>query len=105
MFEIDGKRLKPLGDVEVGGYGRDDVLVYKGAPVAFSAIEKRLKDMGIDVKLRNENGVLVVEGDADMEKVVKVIKEILLNAERDLTEFERVVNEAVKSYIRKYERN
>ncbi len=105
MFEVVGNRLRPTKDVEVGGYGREDVLVYKGAPVAFSAIERRLREMGVNVKLRNDNGVLVVEGEADMGKVVKVIEEILLSAERDLLEFERIVNEAIRSYMRKLSMN
>jgi len=100
MFEIVGNKLKPV-DVEVGGYGRDDILVYKGAPVAFSAIEKRLRERGIDAKLRKEKEVLVIEGDVDIKKVVKIIEDILISAERDLSEFERIVNDAIKSYMKK----
>ncbi|MET1124232.1 MAG: hypothetical protein ABWW66_03075 [Archaeoglobaceae archaeon] len=102
MFAVDGNRLIPRSsDVQVGGYGRDDIVVYKGAPVAIAAVEKRLKEMGYDAKLRNENGVLVVEG-VDAAKAAEVLEEMLRSAERDIEEFERVVNEAIDSYMKKY---
>lgn len=95
-------KLTPLENVKVGGYGREDVVIYKGAPVGFSAIEKRIKSEGIEAKLKNDSGILVIETNKDPEKIVKIIEEILISAEKDLTDFEEVVKDAIRSYKEKY---
>ncbi len=106
MFEVSvsGGRvlLKPV-EVQLGGYGRGDVLVYRGAPVAIDAVERRLREAGIDAKLRIEDSVLILEVKAEYaEKAVQIIEEMLRNAARDLAEFEEVVRDAVRSYMEKY---
>ncbi len=106
MFEVSvsgGKVLLKPVEVQLGGYGRGDVLVYKGAPVAIDAIERRLRETGIDAKLRISGGTLILEMRAEYaEKAVQVIEDMLRNAARDLAEFEEVVRDAVRSYMEKY---
>ncbi len=104
VIEEDGKlRLRPKDlELKIGGYGYSDIVVYRGAPVSVGSIRKYLIEAGIDADVYIEGNELVVElKEGDPQKVVDVVSEVMVNAEKDLTTFEKVVNESIKSYMKK----
>ncbi len=92
-------------ELHIGGYGYRDVVVYRGAPVSFSALEKKLMEAGVEAKVTAEGKHLIVtvESGENCENVAQLIvdeiSELLVSAERDLTRLEEVINESVKKYM------
>ena len=104
VAEEDGKlRLRPKDpELKIGGYGYSDVVVYKGAPVSVGSIKKYLVEAGMDVDVHVDGNELVVElREGDPQKVVDVVSQVMVNADKDLTTFEKVVRESIESYLRK----
>ncbi|WP_456469069.1 hypothetical protein [Archaeoglobus sp.] len=93
-------------DLEIGGYGREDVIVFKGAPVSIAALQKMLeREFGntlifsrknsLEVELQRPDCTLVVDG------VAKAIEEMMENAAKDLEEIEELIKESLRKYIRR----
>lgn len=93
-------------EFSIGGYGRDDVLVFKGAPVSLSAIQKMLerefgdvlvnfKENSIEIEMQRMDCSLVIED------VASAVREMMENAARDLDEIEEVIKESLEKYMRR----
>lgn len=97
-------------DFRIGGYGREDVLVFKGAPVSFTAIERMLKrDFGEVAVSRKGNSVEIEVQRLDcsliVEHLAEAVKEMLENAARDLDMIESAVKETIDNFARKISGN
>lgn len=100
-------RLYPTDpEFTIGGYGREDILVFKGAPVSISAIQKMLerefglaminfKKNSIEIEMQRTDCKLVIDD------VASAIKEMMENAAKDLDEIEDAIRESVKKYMRR----
>ncbi len=98
-------------DLKIGGYGYRDVVVYKGAPVSFRSIRDSLIEIeGIEqVEITSGDGHLIItvktRENVNCEDVVtellNKLSDILIAAERDLTELEKVMVESAKRYAEK----
>ncbi|WP_456330316.1 hypothetical protein [Archaeoglobus sp.] len=93
-------------EFSIGGYGRDDILVFKGAPVSLSAIQKMLerefgevlislKENSIEIEMQRTDCTLV------MEDIAVAIREMMENAARDLDKIEEVIKESLEKYLRR----
>ncbi|MBO8180214.1 MAG: hypothetical protein H0Z19_07010 [Archaeoglobus sp.] len=93
-------------EFSIGGYGRDDVLVFKGAPVSLSAIQKMLekefgevlvniKENSIEIEMQRMDCSLVIED------VAIAIREMMENAAKDLDQIEEIIKESLKKYMRR----
>jgi len=102
-------RLYPsIPELEIGGYGRDDVLVFKGAPVSILALQKMLESVfgntlvnlrknSLEIELQKLDCSLVVDD------VARAVEEMMENAARDLEEVEETIKESLRKYIRRME--
>ncbi len=93
-----------ISDLKIGGYGYNDVVVYKGAPVSFKALERALAEIvDAHIVLEDDKLVLILKAECEklVERAVEKISKVLIRAERDLTELEKVIDESVKSYMEK----
>jgi len=100
-------RLYPADpEFSIGGYGRDDILVFKGAPVSLSAIQKMLekefgevlislKENSIEIEMQRMDCSLVIED------IAVAIREMMENAARDLDKIEKVIKESLEKYLRR----
>ncbi|WP_202318907.1 hypothetical protein [Archaeoglobus neptunius] len=93
-------------ELEIGGYGRDDILVFKGAPVSISALEKMLerefgntiitlKGGSVEVEVQRTDCMLLIEEVAD------AIREMMENAARDLDEIEDAIKRSLEKFVRR----
>uniref|UniRef100_A0A7C3MBR9 Uncharacterized protein n=2 Tax=Archaeoglobus fulgidus TaxID=2234 RepID=A0A7C3MBR9_ARCFL len=100
-------RIYPLDpEFSIGGYGRDDVLVFKGAPVSLSAVQKMLeKEFGEVIISLRENSIEIEMQRFDCSLVVEdiaiAIREMMENAAKDLDEIEETIKESLKKYLRR----
>lgn len=102
-------RLYPLDpELEIGGYGRSDVLVFKGAPVSILALQKKLESVfgstlvnlhknSLEIELQKFDCRLVVDD------VAKAVEEMMENAAKDLEEVEEAIKESLRRYMRRME--
>lgn len=102
-------RLYPSSpELEIGGYGRNDILVFKGAPVSILALQKMLESVfgstlvslhknSLEIELQKLDCRLVVDD------VAKAVEEMMENAARDLEEVEEAIKESLRKYIRRME--
>lgn len=93
-------------EFSIGGYGRDDILVFKGAPVSVSAIQKMLEKEFGEVLVSLKGNLIEIEMQrADCSLVINdvatAIREMMENAARDLDEIEKVIKESVEKYLRR----
>ena len=90
----------------IGGYGREDILVFKGAPVSISAIQKMLeREFGLAMISFRKNSIEIEVQRTDcklvIDDVASAIKEMMENAAKDLDEIEDAIKESLKKYMRR----
>ncbi len=90
--------------LEIGGYGREDILVFKGAPVSILALQKMLeqkfgnvmivhRENSIEIEIQRTDCMLVVDS------ITKAVEEMMENAARDLDVIENAIRESVRRYF------
>ncbi|WP_290598165.1 MULTISPECIES: hypothetical protein [unclassified Archaeoglobus] len=93
-------------ELEIGGYGRDDIIVFKGAPVSIVALQRMLENEfgntlivlrknSLEVELQRLDCKLVVDD------VAKAIEEMMENAAKDLEVIEDAIKDSLQRYIRR----
>ena len=83
-------------ELEIGGYGREDVVVFKGAPVSIAALQRMLEKEFGNALLTSSKNLLEIEmlsSDCSLvvDSVADAIKEMMENAARDLDEIEETI--------------
>ncbi len=98
-------KLYPVDpQLEIGGYGREDVLVFKGAPVSILALQKMLEQKFGNVIINNRENSLEIEIQRKdcmlvVDSVTKAVEEMMENAARDLDVIENAIRESVKRHL------
>jgi len=93
-------------ELEIGGYGRDDIIVFKGAPVSAAALQRMLESKfggtlivlhknSLEVELQKLDCKLVVDD------VAKAIEEMMESAAKDLEVIEDAIRDTLQKYIRR----
>lgn len=93
-------------ELEIGGYGRDDILVFKGAPVSIVALQRMLEsEFGNTLIVLRKNSLEVELQRLDCKLVVddvaKAIEEMMENAAKDLEVIEDAIKDSLQRYIRR----
>ena len=88
----------------IGGYGREDILVFKGAPVSILALQKMLEQRFGNVMITNRENSLEIEIQRTdcmlvVDSVTKAVEEMMENAARDLDVIENAIRESVQRYL------
>ncbi len=90
--------------LEIGGYGREDILVFRGAPVSILALQKMLEQrFGNVIIVHRENSIEIEVQRTDcmlvVDSVTKAVEEMMENAAKDLDVIENAIRESVRRYF------